>query len=295
MTSRSALLSGPTLLAAVLASLAGGVASAQQYTATLFTDPVSFEVFVHGAGGGRQVGSALSETGAGGARATLWMGIGSTPVDLHPAGRDGSTAYGCGGQQQVGVAYLEADTQAILWTGTAASAVVLNPPDFTFAAAYRTDGVTQVGAGRGPGTGRGPHALSWAGTAESVVDLHPDGYTSSLAFDVEGTLIVGVAVDSFDFRNAGYWTARNAATWVPLHPEFGFDETSADAVGGGQIGGSGSGELTAGATHALLWTDNGGTLTDLHPAGATASFVLAVRSGVQGGSIITEADGSEHA
>ncbi|MFT3684779.1 MAG: GC-type dockerin domain-anchored protein [Phycisphaerales bacterium] len=143
-----------------------------------------------------------------------------------------------------------------------------------------------MGIGRGPGTGRGPHALAWLGTAASFADLHPDGYTFSWAYAVDGSRIAGAATDTFDMPNAGYWTGRSADTWVPLHPLDGFEETTAVGVSGTAFVGHGRGMATSDETHALLWLDDGGTLIDLNPTDGThASYATVVRGGVQGGSI----------
>jgi hypothetical protein len=282
-------------LVTTIVATAGVAAHAQQYTATLFGPPAAVEVYAYGAGNGRQVGAVTSETSEGGLHAVLWMGPSPSPIDLHPGWAvGGSIATGAGGLQQVGVAYAEDETRAVLWTGTAASVVILNPPGFGYATASRTDGVTQVGSGRGPGTGRGPHALAWTGTAESVVDLHPEGQTNSFASDVDGPWIVGAGTTDFGANYAGYWTARNAESWVLLHPAEGFDSTTAVAISGTNIGGRGSGPATGDATHALLWLDGGAAMVDLHPAGYDSSNIFAMRGGVQGGSVLLST-GNEHA
>ncbi|MFT3684780.1 MAG: GC-type dockerin domain-anchored protein [Phycisphaerales bacterium] len=275
---------------------AAGIAKAQQYTATIITPTGANEAFVQGAGSGHQVGFANGTVTGGNTHAFLWSGTAGSAVDLNPAGCDGGVAYSSFGGQQVGVSFQGERTLATLWTGDAASAVFLNPEGFAYAAANSTDGTNQVGLGRGPSTGFATHALAWTGTAESMVDIHPLNANETFATGVDGGRISGVATDPNDMYNACYWSSPSPDSFVLLQPDFGYDETTADAISGTTIGGRGYGEATGGHSHALLWLNGGETLVDIHPAGYHSSFIFAMRGNLQGGCVQTLPDREqEHA
>ena len=110
-------------------------------------DPPGFETrHQRGADLGARMSIAFEELLAAGTdRAVL---VGTDCPDLGPAGIGAfghSFAYGAGGGQQVGYAYVGSHYRASLWSGTAASWVDLDPAGSSESAAFGVGGGRQAG------------------------------------------------------------------------------------------------------------------------------------------------------
>jgi len=231
----------------------------------------------------RQGGSA---TVGGQDHASLWTNTSASWIDLHPVTGGSSFIYALDGQQQAGVVALPSSTAA-LWSGTAASYVSLHPVTALYSVAAAARNGKQAGYAR---IGANYHASLWTGTAASWVDLHPATATASFALAIDGEQQAGSAIIA-NRDHASLWTGT-AASWVDLHPV---------AAVASRVSGMHSGRQ-AGAVffnsiefpqfpviaHASLWDDTAASWTDLHPAGAVSSEILAIEGDYQVGFVIPE-------
>jgi hypothetical protein len=180
-------------------------------------------------------------------RAGLWLGGGSSFVDLHPSEFTLSGALGCGGGLQAGHVLF---SQNCFECGSFVE----------------------------------QHAGFWAGSAASFTRLHAPGFYRVLGTDTDGKQFVGWGFANSNTApfQALLWT-NSASTAISLHPLAGFECSFATGVANGEQGGYGSGPATDDWTHALLWRGSPQSVVDLNPPGYFTSTVEAVRDGVQVG------------
>ena len=202
-----------------------------------------------------------------------------TATVVHPTGATYSECLRMRDGQQVGWAMFGNAGDAMLWTGTAASAVNLAPSGSFASRARNVQNGRQVGYVTPVSAA---HAGYWLGSAGSWVDLNPVNATESMAFDVEGNVMVGEARIN-NLTRAGLWDLGTGSfTSFHVVPPTGPAPTSSTiyATDGLQHGG---GEVIGGSQHAFLWGATPASWVDLHPAAASASFVLDVHAGQQVG------------
>ena len=175
---------------------------------------IHFLQIAFGVNGNQQVGTMLSNQGAGSGslhpqHAVLWTGSAASAVDLHPTSLpttydNGSAALSAGGGQQVGWASFSIGLpyyHAMVWSGTAASAVDLNPQGADNSEAVGTNGSIQVGfVDTVVNNNPTPIAYMWTGTAASAVNLQ-----FSLPF---GRLTVNRIFRSTAPRRRHLWRSR---------------------------------------------------------------------------------------
>lgn len=244
-----------------------------------------------GVSGNNQVGYGDGNEVGPSTHAFLWSGTAASAIDLNPTqlSATSSAALGISGNQQVGFFDPSPGGQerAVIWEGSAASAVSLQPSFApSYSEAHATDGVNQVGIGID--NSRFPQAILWTGTAPSAIDLAPTGtLTASGANGVAGNEQVGYVGGTTD---SGYTTAYlwhgTAASGVNLGADaatIGAVSTTANGTNGSQEVGWGSiGETSEPAlllTHALLWSGNAASITDLQqflPAGFNESKAYSI-------------------
>lgn len=120
----------------------------------------------------------------------------------------------------------------------------------------------QVGQGQST-PGAGFHALLWQGTAASVKDLNPTGYVASFSVSTDGLHQVGSAFTASGHQRAAIWSGTSASA-IDITPA-GFTDAALKGIAAGHEAGVAWGPSTGGLTHAMLWTGNSSTATDLQP------------------------------
>lgn len=295
------------LLCALLVAGLALPAMAQQYQAIILNPTGATEAFAYGAGNGQQVGTARSPATGDNTHAALWTGTAGSYIDLNPTIEingfpfSGTFAYGAGGGQQVGNAILGPRTVAVLWTGTANSVVVLARPDMAYSTVSDTDGTTQVGQAQAndPVLGLSNYAFAWTGTPESATFMHPDspiGFYESTAFKVRGTRAIGTATDLNEQYAAILWTSFSPSGAIVLRSAEFAETVGSDVLGTTAVG---YGHADGGYNHALIWTNDGANVTDIHPPAYQGSFLYAMDATRQVGIGVTMPDGDgntfEHA
>lgn len=245
-------------------------------------------------------------------------------------GVSGSTAAGAGTGSNTGTGIFGApSTHALYWSGfSPANAIDLHPGgllgSMSNSYAQGAFGIRFAGYGVGANTGvdlfglPADHALLWTGpSAASAIDLNPTNFfgthTATMALGLSGSTVVGSGNGDANFftglgAHAIAWTGPSAASAVDLHPSslLGVNgSSSASAVSGSTIVGSGSGSMTGfktgygNYTHALLWTGaSAGSAIDLHPSNllggpAEANVNLSTATGVSGTTAVGYGGGSK--
>jgi hypothetical protein len=269
MSGRAITVGGRVVLSAVLVSLAGGVCSAQSYSAAIINPAGSLETFIRG--GGQSAGAVGSyslpiESPIPDSRIVrAFVFDGSNVVDLHPTGFSASYANRSRNGQQVGFGFTSDPNIALLWTGTAESVVQLNNSETLSAVASDTDGQTQVGAARTILGGPLDNAYAWQGTPESGRSIHPPTLFGSAAFAIRDGAIVETGEDFGEMRTGVYWPSLNDQGQI-VRPD-GFDETFLYDLVLGYGFGEGYGSATGGPRHAMLFNlSNFSDTISLHPA-----------------------------
>jgi hypothetical protein len=257
-------------------------AFAQQYR-VIDISPAGSSLVLEGIGGGQQVGMGVypGQPGSGN-RAVMWSGSASTMVDLTPPFYTYGNAKAAANGVQVGTLATTfqqlpqeqtvADYKATMWRGSASSFVSLHPAGFAQSWANCTTGIEHGGYAKVSTASTDPtHAMLWLGNAMGAIDLAPYGQTS-----VVNGCAPGVQVGTVGNR-AAIWFG-SAASYVDLHPRFGFTSSVANGVTAEQTVGWGDG------WRALLWTDTDNlNVINLHPAGATSSYAWATSGSQQVG------------
>ncbi len=141
--------------------------------------------------------------------ALLWTGLGSTLIDLNPAGSTESYAYGVHGGQQVGSASgpgTGGAAHAMLWSGSAGQVVDLNPTGHTYSVADAIGAGQQGGSVFDEPAGVFEHAALWSGSPDTFTDLHPAW--------ADYSYVVGVS-DGQEVGNAGWHSPsiEHAVLW----------------------------------------------------------------------------------
>lgn len=181
------------------------------------------------------------------------------------------------------------------WTVTS-----LHPAWATSSSALCVDDVRQGGTAtldlpEYPGMSR---AVRWSGTAASAEDLTPPNSVGSAVSSMHGDTLAGWWWWPYQCQVGGQWYtchSKQAARWTGDPVTFtnlqysGWEYSAASDVRDGVVGGTVTSDDAVDNvwSHAVAWGLGGFTVVDLHPAGASSSFIAAVDGGTQHGSILT--------
>jgi hypothetical protein len=287
--------------------LSGGLLKAQYTVVDISPVPNGRSYSVHGGTAAQQVGT-LRVDPFGLNHALLLSANGTTVVDLHPTTltpdspyfdvpgavvNTPSTAYASDGVSQVG-SFINT---AVMWTGTADSMLNLHPPGYSHSCATAVNGAQQAGWATTAVSGGGrrgvqtsfdvPHAILWRGGSTNFVDLHPASFLGSGATSLSSNgFQAGYGLNNNNQSQAVIW-AGSAASAINLHPQP-FTTSVANGVNvNGWAAGTGtivkSGKAITSINHAVLWFGSASKFVDLHPAGFTDSYGLAIDSNKQVG------------
>lgn len=127
-----------------------------------------------------------------------------------------------------------------------------------------------------PGYWQGGDATSWQSLGSYATDTFLEGHWGT---DFVGFQSFTISFGNF-FETALLWRVGAGVEEVSLHPASAFS-SRAQAIHDSQQGGFV--EFTAGQTRACTWSGTAGSLTDLHPAGASASAIEGMGLGSQVG------------
>ncbi len=192
-----------------------------------------------------------------GNRAVLWNGISDNLVNLQPAGATYSLVSAMTETQQGGsVTFGAGAYQAALWSGTAESYVSLHPPTAGVgeeSSVYAMAGNQQAGFSKFGGV---PNAVIWSGDAASCVNLHP---TIALPSTVDSSYVQATT----GTVQGGYIVIKTP-TENPNAPLY--------------------------SRHAAKWSGSAASFVDLHPAGASDSYVYAAAGSVLAGHAVFSGD-----
>jgi hypothetical protein len=186
-------------------------------------------------------------------------------------------------------------SRPVMWSGSASSALDLTPAGSVGGALLAGSAAVQVGwwwwpyqcpIGGAWYTSYHRHGAMWNGTAESHDDVHYSGAEYSSVRDTDGALHVGGA--SWDDASGNAYS--RAAIFPPpnhnylsLHPT-GYSNSSSTAIDGEHQFGSANTPFPGPTTHAGMWTGTAASFVDLHPPGASRSWIGHAADGQQVGS-----------
>ncbi|MEZ4647732.1 MAG: kelch repeat-containing protein [Candidatus Eisenbacteria bacterium] len=222
-----------------------------------------------------------------------------TATSLHPNGALSSHAYGVGDGQETGTAVYPGtdgtEDHAMLWSGSAGSAIDLHNTTTIKTGAVATAGGVQGGNWWQPfeifQNGQWyivyyPRACAWSGTAGSFHALSTSGWEYSAVYDSDGVHHVG-AVSRDDevgnvYTRAAIWSDATG-NFAPLHPTSGVSNSSANALDGDHQYGSILTPYPGPIRKAAKWTGTPASYEDMHPAGASRSWISGAGDGQQVG------------
>jgi hypothetical protein len=279
------------ILAAVAALLAVGAASAETYTAQIYSVPAGYaRMNVAGAGdNGLMSGSFYTVSGPSQAGYRTATGY----KLMHPAGWNRSeildswgSTYHCG----FGVMTAGGNSRALFWVG-GGTAVDIHPAgaEYESSQAVGGGGQQQVGTVFGQidcencaifGT---QHAGMWSRTAASFRRLHSHTHQSTMALGTDGVRQVGLGVHRSDGSvNALLWNGPDSYA-VNIRPSMS-TQSVANSIWGNQQGGYYVSPATSGNRHAMVWANTAVSALDVNPnATFNNSQIEAVRNGLQVG------------
>jgi hypothetical protein len=210
---------------------------------------------------------------------------------LNPSGYTSSYALATNGSRQFGYGYTNSSggSQALLWNSVATSFVDLNPTGFNASEILGANSTYEVGYGQFNNTNGGQlHAMLWTGSSSAATDLQPtdtllvtvnDSRALAIAGTGANTLIGGYGASSVTLENhALLWTGLSASSAVDLNPAT-YMDSQVTAVGDGAEVGFGRVIGQYDTEHALLWTGNAATFTDLNTY-LPANFTWAEAEGI---------------
>lgn len=224
-----------------------------------------------------------------------------TVTNLHPGWALSSVGTSVSDDQEGGVATMDVPpysgmSRPVVWEGSAASAVDLTPAGSVGGQVTAVANGVQVGwwwwpfqcyVGGQWQTCYERRGSAWSSTAASAVNVYAPGWEYCSLSDTDGSRHTGtVSRDDASgnvYFHAGYFVQGQPLSFHDLQPPAGASNSSANALDGAHEYGSYNTPYPGPTTRAARWSGTGPSMMDMHPAGASRSWISAAGDGQQVG------------